>query len=308
MRVSTITPVYNGERTLRRALDSALAQDFDDFEVIVVNDGSTDATAEILAGYGDQIRVINQPRGGCSAASSAGCRAARGEFLAWVDADDVWMPNKLALTVPPLERDPDCVLVFSNATKFLETGETLSDVVGPEHAHAPTLDEMLTHVWPIVSTTAVARRSAFEQVGYFFVEPGVYRTCSDMYAWLVLRELGHFHYVPEKLAMYSTAPLDNIGKYRDSRKYAFDRIVARYGARGRRMAQLVRAEQRRYYLNQLGHLGLLAMREGRSAEARRYFIHALKYDPTSVKNALRLMRSLLPARLARRLTGRTRYA
>lgn len=309
MRVSVVTPVYNGARTLQRALDSALAQDFDDFEVIVVNDGSTDSTASILAGYGDRIRVIDQPRGGCSAASNTGCRAARGEFVAWIDADDIWMPDKLALTVPPLERDPECVLVFSNARKFLETGETLSDFVSPERAHAPTLDEMLTHLWPIISTTAVVRRSALEEVGYFFARPGYYHTCSDIDAWLRLRELGHFHYVRETLAMYSTRPFpQNVGQYRGDQKYAFRRIAKRYGQRGRRMVRTVRAEQRAYNVNQLGYLGLLAMREGRSAEARRHFIHALRCDPWSIKNALRAMRSFLPARLAQRLTGRSRFA
>jgi glycosyltransferase involved in cell wall biosynthesis len=309
MRVSIVTPVYNSERTLRRALDSALAQDFEDFELIAVNDGSTDATAEILASYGDRVRVIDQARGGCSAASTTGCRAARGDYVAWLDADDVWMPNKLRLTVPPLERDPGCVLVFSNAVKFLESGERLNDFVRPEYAHAPTLDEMLTHLWPIVSTTAVVRRNALEQIGYFFVEPGVYHSCSDIYAWLRLRELGHFHYVPEKLAMYSTRPFPhNIGQYRGGQKYAFRYIARRYGARGRRMARLVRAEQRSYNVNQLGYLGLRAMREGRSAEARGYFIQALRCDPASVRNALRLIRTFLPARLARRLTGRSRYA
>jgi glycosyltransferase involved in cell wall biosynthesis len=309
MRVSVVTPVYNGARTLQRALDSALAQDFDDFEVIVVNDASTDSTASIMAGYGDRIRAINQPRGGCSAASSTGVRAARGEFVAWIDADDIWMPNKLALTVPPLERDPECVLVFSNARKFLETGDTLSDFVRPEMAHAPTLDEMLTHLWPIVSTTAVVRRSALESVGGFFVEPGVYHSCSDIYTWLLLRELGHFHYVPETLAMYSTRPFPhNIRQYRGGQIHAFRRIAKRYGEQGRKMARAVRAEQTSYNVNQLGYLGLLALREGRSAEARRHFIHALRCNPLSFKNALRLMRSFLPARLAQRLTGRSRFA
>ena len=113
-RVSVITAAYNSERTLERALESGLSQTWRDFELIVVNDGSTDDTAAILARYGDRIRVVNRARGGCSAAWNTGIGAARGEFIAFLDADDEWLPDKLARTVPILEGDPGCVLVFSN--------------------------------------------------------------------------------------------------------------------------------------------------------------------------------------------------
>ena len=77
MRVSAIIPTYNNETTLARAIDSALTQDFDDeYEVIVVNDGSSDATAEIAAGYGTRIRIIDRPNGGAAAARNTGALAA----------------------------------------------------------------------------------------------------------------------------------------------------------------------------------------------------------------------------------------
>ncbi len=105
--VSVVIPAYNAAWCVRKAIDSVLAQDFRDFEVIVVNDGSTDDTAAVLAGYGDAIRVIDQPNGGMSSARNAGIRAARGEFIAFLDADDWWLPGKLGRQVELLRGRPD---------------------------------------------------------------------------------------------------------------------------------------------------------------------------------------------------------
>ena len=86
--VSVVIPAYNAAWCVRKAIDSVLAQDYRDFEVIVVNDGSTDDTADVLASYANTIRVIDQPNGGMSNARNAGIRAACGEFIAFLDSDD----------------------------------------------------------------------------------------------------------------------------------------------------------------------------------------------------------------------------
>ncbi|MBE3604183.1 glycosyltransferase family 2 protein, partial [bacterium] len=99
-RVSAVIPVYNGAATIARAVASVLAQRYDGaVETIVVDDGSTDSTRAILAGFGDHIRTIHQPNRGPAAARNVGARLAAGEYLAFLDADDEWMPEKLARTV-----------------------------------------------------------------------------------------------------------------------------------------------------------------------------------------------------------------
>lgn len=105
--VSVVIPAYNAAWCVSKAIDSVLAQDFDDFEVIVVNDGSTDDTAPMLAAYGGAIHVIDQPNGGMSSARNAGIRAARGELLAFLDADDWWLPAKLGKQVALMRARPD---------------------------------------------------------------------------------------------------------------------------------------------------------------------------------------------------------
>ena len=98
-RVSVIIPTYNRGWTLQAAMDSVLAQTYLDFELIVVDDGSSDDTAEILAAYGPEVKRIRQANAGVSAARNTGIRAARGELVAFLDSDDRWLPDKLKVQV-----------------------------------------------------------------------------------------------------------------------------------------------------------------------------------------------------------------
>ena len=93
--ISCIVPVYNGERYLGEAIDSILAQTYGPLEIIVVDDGSTDGTAEVVATYGDQVRYLWQPNAGQAAARNHGLSVTQGEFISFLDADDLWHPEKL---------------------------------------------------------------------------------------------------------------------------------------------------------------------------------------------------------------------
>src|SRR5208337_1705827 len=112
-KVSVVIPVYNGAATISCALASVFAQSYSDYEVVVLDDGSTDDTASVLAGYGDRIRVISQRNRGLSAARNAGVRASGGEYVAFLDDDDEWMPEKLARSAAVLDQDPNCALVYT---------------------------------------------------------------------------------------------------------------------------------------------------------------------------------------------------
>ncbi len=201
-RVAVIIPVYNGAETVGEAIASVLAQSFRDFELIVVDDGSTDATPAVLARYATTIRVITQPNGGIAAARNAALRASTSEFVALLDCDDVWEPSMLAHSVVALERDPSCVLAYTNLAVTDSNGIALDTaLVGPTTAHAPTLDEMLTQLWPIMPSAVVMRRRALEAIGGFAEEFRSYGY-EDAYCWLRLREVGAFHYIPERLVKW----------------------------------------------------------------------------------------------------------
>ena len=174
IRVSTIIPVYNGSATVAQAIDSALAQDFDGQEIIVVNDGSTDNTAEVLAGYGDRIRMIHQANAGVSSARNAGAAIARGEYLALLDADDVWLPHHLKSSVTALDADRAAVLCCSGFIP-IEHGERMPAIY---IERSPSLDELLRTGTGMLPSAIVMRAASFVSCGglspdYFILKTSI---------------------------------------------------------------------------------------------------------------------------------------
>jgi GT2 family glycosyltransferase len=112
--VSVIIPTFNRARLVALTIDSVLAQTFRDVEVIVIDDGSTDDTPAVLAGYGDRIRSVRQPNRGMNPSRNTGIELARGKYLALLDSDDLWEPWKLELDLSLLGRFPDAAFVFSD--------------------------------------------------------------------------------------------------------------------------------------------------------------------------------------------------
>lgn len=303
-QVSAIIAVYNGAATIAEAVDSALAQTWPGLEVIVADDGSTDATREILDGYRDRVKVIAQSNRGPSAARNAAVRAASGRYLAFLDADDRWLPTMIERTVSALEANPKCVLAYANLSVIDSQGLALSSsMVGAEMAHAPALDEMLVRMWPIMTSAVVIRREAFERAGGFREE---FKRASyeDIHLWITVREQGPFVYVPETLAQwrFSIFPgrLKNAGGNREAAKVFTRLLNERYGVSAEPMLRA----RRRATRSILGYIGLIAMREGDAARARAAFAYALRIDPLRFKNYLRMARTYLPAGIARALSGR----
>ena len=122
--VSVIIPCFNYERWVAGAVRSALDQDWPAIEVIAVDDGSTDRTPEILASFGDAIRVIRRPNGGLNAATSTGLEAATGEFLTFLDADDEWGPDRCRLLAEALIAAPNAGLVYGDMEIIDTQGRT----------------------------------------------------------------------------------------------------------------------------------------------------------------------------------------
>ena len=302
LSVSVVIAVYNGAATVAHAIDSALAQRFDGFEVIVVNDGSTDGTAVVLDSYHNRIRVLTIANRGCGGARNAALSATRGRYLAFLDADDTWTPDKLAATVAPMGGDNAIVLSYSNLAAISPDGSAAQPIVSVDQTHAPSMDDMLARWWPIIPSTVVVRWDAFVACGGF---DGDFRGASgyeDALLWLLLRERGPFAYIPEPLVTYRTeGTAIRMAKYLPQQALFITKVHQRYGSKARGLIRSTRDA----YPAALGHEGLIALRRGDYLTARAFFVRALRYRPSDLKTAMRLLRTWLPARLAQILTGRT---
>jgi glycosyltransferase involved in cell wall biosynthesis len=302
-RVSVVIPVRNGVATIRRTVDSALAQEPERPEVIVVDDGSTDATPRILGSYGEQIKFLRQSNRGPSAARNAGAAAARtdAEYLTFLDADDVLLPSMVQTLTDELDAASSVALAFCDVVPVDDYDNELDvNFIDESSAHAPTMDELLTRWWPILTSAAVMRRSAFESAGGFdenFTRPGF----EDPYMWLTMREQGEFAYVPRRLVRYrTTPPSERMMKYAKGYRI-FGRLVSeRYGEAGQRLIR----ESTNAFVSAWGYAGLVALREGDKLRARRAFACAMRYGPFQVRSASRWLRTFLPMSLVRALSGR----
>lgn len=165
--VSLIIPTHNRADLVGEAIESALRQAYPAREVVVVDDGSTDGTPTVLAGFGDAIRTVRTPNRGCAAARNTGVGLARGAYLAFVDSDDVAPPDKLALQVPVLEAHPEVGFVYGPSVAF--GPELQQDVVHqPVRPDADgSVAEGLFLTTQIGFDSVLLRRKAVEGVGGF---------------------------------------------------------------------------------------------------------------------------------------------
>jgi glycosyltransferase involved in cell wall biosynthesis len=158
--ISCIVPVYNGQVYLCEAIDSILEQTYRPIEILAVDDGSTDGSAAILRSYSAQILVFHQENGGPSAARNHGIRKSRGEFIAFLDADDLWHPRKLTRQMDRFAERPGtevCITHFQNF--WMPALEKDAEFFRGHRYSLPMVGYTLQ--------TLLARRSIFERVGYF---------------------------------------------------------------------------------------------------------------------------------------------
>jgi glycosyltransferase involved in cell wall biosynthesis len=177
--VSIIIPTYNRAGMLTEAIDSVLAQDFTDFELIVVDDGSTDDTPQILKAYGAKIRVMRQHNQGVSAARNRGITAASGRFIAFLDSDDLWQPGKLTSQIEFLQNTPDA-LICQTEEIWIRNGLR----VNPKERHRKVSGMIFEQSLALclVSPSAVmARPGLFEKFGLFDEN---LPACEDYDMWL----------------------------------------------------------------------------------------------------------------------------
>jgi glycosyltransferase involved in cell wall biosynthesis len=204
--VSVIIPAYNVAEFIGEALDSVLAQTFTDYEVIVINDGSPDSEAleRVLAPYLSRIVYLKQENRGVSAARNAGINAARGSLLAFLDADDTWLPNYLEVQVPRIQADPTIDVLYPNVMMFGDSTETGEEFMTICPSSGDVTFERLLSQECNVSNCSIARRDAIIRAGLFDEE---LRSVEDFDLWLrVVKQGGRIAYHRDVLARYRRRP------------------------------------------------------------------------------------------------------
>ena len=198
-RVSVIIPTFNRALLVTETIDSVLAQTYRDFEIIVVDDSSTDNTSEVLSKYGDHIRVVVHPTNlGLSVARNSGIHHSAGEFVAFLDSDDLWLPTKLEQQINLLDATPGLDWVYADVENFDDkTGLNLGFYSQGQPPHQGNVLQKLIFSNFICTDTTLIRRTVFYAVGLFYDNE---KTAEDWDMWLRIAAKYPVEYVAKPLA------------------------------------------------------------------------------------------------------------
>ncbi len=272
-KFSVVIPAYNASAYITDCLNSVLAQCEKDFEVIVVNDGSTDNTAQMVANFTDsRIHLVHRPNGGLAAARNTGIRAAKGEFVAFLDADDRWCEEKLAAHRQALETDSTASVSY-DWSAFIDIKGERTGLLMAQTQKSLTHEALLLKNYLGNGSTSVVRRSVLEANKGF--DETLYRLV-DHELWVRLAFNGHhFRLVPRQLTEYRIHPASFTADTERMLKgvEAFLTKVATYAPNSvQQLKPLVIACTHRW-------MARAAFVEGNYIQARKHSLQALRHSP-----------------------------
>lgn len=277
-KVSVALPVYNGADLVGRALESARRQTFRDFEILVVDDGSTDDTATVVARF-PEVRLIRQPNRGIGATRQRLLEESTGEWIAFLDHDDELLPGMLET----LLRASEGVVLVHGAKQVREVNGRSEDVVWS----LPTNVCVLDHLLPddrIANSSVIVRREAMLRRGF----PLELSKAEDWLAWFRLAAEGDFAYVPTPISVIHkqtlSASTPNLAWYRAERHVLEDHVLPSFDSWYDRLPVETRERFRAVIRRKLGVIASLEAAcldaDGRRSEARTRHREALKAAPT----------------------------
>lgn len=300
-RVSVVVPCHDGLPDVLDAVDSALAQSRPALEIVLVDDGSTDGSGEAVSRrFGDRVRVLSGRRGSAAAARNAGWRAARGEWIAFLDADDLWFPDKLATAAERLAAAPRADWFFSDGAFRTLDGQLhaswfglYADLVEPWEG-SPLAE--LFDVNFVLTSSTVVRRAALERVGGFDESLS---HAEDLDLWIKLSRQGTATASRRALVRYQHKE-GGLTRQLERRLRGGATLFHRLAHDPALEADLRRKARLRESLYRY-KLALAALREGRPGEARREFAGAWMFPERALPVALGWGAACLPAALFAKL-------
>lgn len=289
IRVSVIIPTYNSARYLPEALESVLNQTYSDFEVLVMDDGSTDETTEVVKPYLDDHRVAYhamEHRGGRRAFND-GVAIAKGTIIGQCDADDRLAPNKLALQMKLFDESPDIGLVYSDMASIDEHGNIIMDPSNRYQRYEGSVTERLIERNFVPGPTSLIRKSIFQKGGGF--DPS-FGAAQDYDLWLRLSTLCEFRHVNESLYFYRRHN-NQISTSNKEQQFAMHVEALHKFSRNHpdRVSDKAIAHATAEIKKNLGHYYLKSQRN--KPLARQAFVEAIRLRPTYFSAWNRLLRS-----------------
>lgn len=212
--VSIVIPAYNCEKTIAETLDSVFQQTYRNIQIIVVNDGSTDRTLDVISHYSNRITLITKTNGGVADARNVGMRMAGGEFISFCDADDVWAPQKIEQQIIYLQKHPDVGMVYCGwhvwnpvANGVYMVPADFKNPVGNMQIINPALSGWIYHKLLLdcycLTSTVLIRKQVVEQIGWFETS----LKCGEDYDyWLRASRITQIHKLETKFVLYRAWP------------------------------------------------------------------------------------------------------
>jgi len=292
--VTVVIPVFNGEPFVAKAVESVRAQTMNDVEIIVVDDGSTDGTQAVLQELERThcIRWYQQDHGGPARSRNRGIESARGEFIALLDCDDVWLPDKLEAQLNVMQRDPSMGLVHTDFDVVDEHGAVLEHV--PARQSPEPIVQAFVGGHTALPSTLLIRKEVLQKVGA--LRPELYGSeDSDLTVRL---------YTVTQFACIDRVLVKKLQRGHGYRDMAFDEVVHREkvlfsrelflnGLEGMQPLNSVqRAALDREWANYFLLRGRAAEKQRRSSDARRYYRQAIQKAPFRLRGYTRLIRTL----------------
>lgn len=286
-QISIIIPAYNSAAFILQTIASVQAQTFDDWELIVVNDGSGDDTESILKNVDPRVRVINQPNAGIATARNTGVKASIAPYIAFLDHDDLWHPQKLATQLACMQQNPDAGIVFGNFSRWESDTqpEFPTSAIDPQSI-TKELSGWIYHKlaltnWVLFSTVLI-RRTVFDKIG--LLDPKMPPADDWDFAVRASREF-QFIKLEDVVALYRVHPTQTSQKIagRNFEVEFRDRMIQQFGTKGPDGSEIdlrdVAARQFR------GHSGyaMTHLRNGDPRIALNSFMQALRIRPMSPK-------------------------
>jgi glycosyltransferase involved in cell wall biosynthesis len=298
--ISVIIPSYNSASWVVQSIESALSQTYSNIEVIVVDDGSTDDTRERLAPLDGRIRYFYQANGGVSRARNRGIKEARGDLIAFLDADDLWLPEKLAKQWECLRANPEAAVVHTDTYQMHEPGGTRAYLyVNRERFTGPCSIEFF---WGnrVHTSTVLVTRASLERIGQFDEEIR-WPSTEDLDLWLRIGQHYPFAFVNEPLVIYrhhATNGSLNLRVMMENEYYVLAKALKGNPVLGPDRNR-ERIQQRMFGLAFAA--GYANAEVDNLRRARCYFRDAICYSPLSIKAWTFWASTLLPLRIRKGL-------